>query len=135
MKDYAIVLNAGSSSLKFSVYHKPGASPWRLEARGQVEGIGTAAKFSAKDGADHRLPESTIDLKSVRDGRTALDALTTWLQSTYQSARLLGVGHRVVHGGPHFRGPTLVTPDVLAELRTLEPLAPLHQPHNLAAID
>ena len=71
----------------------------------------------------------------MRDGRAALDALGTWLRSTYSSARVLGVGHRVVHGGPRFAAPTIVTPQVLDELRTLIPLAPLHQPHNLAAID
>ena len=68
-------------------------------------------------------------------GATALDALAGWLRSTYGGARVLGVGHRVVHGGPRFTGPTIVTPQVLDELRTLVPLAPLHQPHNLAAID
>ncbi len=72
---------------------------------------------------------------TVRDGRSALDALAGWLRSTYGGARVLGVGHRVVHGGPHFAGPTIVTPQVLDELRTLIPLAPLHQPHNIAAID
>src|SRR5262245_13530912 len=135
MKDYAIVLNAGSSSLKFCVFHKPPSGAWRLESRGQIEGIGTAPKFSAKDGSDQRLDDRAVDIKSVRDGDTALDTLTAWLRSTYDESRLLGVGHRVVHGGQQFRGPTIVTPEVLAELRKLEPLAPLHQPHNLAAID
>ena len=76
-----------------------------------------------------------LDKSAVHDGRTALDALASWLRSRYGGARVLGVGHRVVHGGPTFAGPTIVTPEVLAALRTLEPLAPLHQPHNLAAID
>jgi acetate kinase len=71
----------------------------------------------------------------VSDGRAALEALAAWLRSTYGGARVLGVGHRVVHGGAKFAGPTIITPEVLAELRTLIPLAPLHQPHNLAAID
>ena len=72
---------------------------------------------------------------AVSDGRTALDALATWLRSRYGGARVLGVGHRVVHGGAQYAGPTVVTPDVLADLPELIPLAPLHQPHNLAAID
>ena len=135
MNDYAVVLNAGSSSLKFCVYHKPAGSAWRLEARGQIEGIGTAPKFSAKDGSGQRLAGAPIALQAVRDGSSALDALAGWLQATFKNARLLGVGHRVVHGGPRFHGPTIVTPEVLAELRKLVPLAPLHQPHNLAAID
>jgi acetate kinase len=71
----------------------------------------------------------------VRDGRGALDALAGWLREHYGGARVLGVGHRVVHGGARFTGPTVVTPQVLEELRQLVPLAPLHQPHNLAAIE
>jgi len=71
----------------------------------------------------------------VRNGHAALDELAGWLRSTYGGARVLGVGHRVVHGGPRFTAPTIITPEVLDELRTFVPLAPLHQPHNLAAID
>ena len=76
-----------------------------------------------------------LDNASVRDARSALDALATWLRSKYGGARVLGVGHRVVHGGARLRGPTSDHPQVLAELRKLIPLAPLHQPHNLAAIE
>ncbi len=135
MDDYAVVLNAGSSSLKFCVYQRPTGAMWRLEARGQIEGIGTAPRFSARNGAGERVADAALEAAVVQDGRTALDALANWLRSTYGGARVLGVGHRVVHGGPHFSGPTIVTPQVLDELRTLVPLAPLHQPHNLAAID
>jgi acetate kinase len=135
MNDYAVVLNAGSSSLKFCVYQRPASEAWRLEARGQIEGIGTSPRFSARNGAGERLADEALDKAVVRDGRTALDALAGWLRSTYGGARVLGVGHRVVHGGPRFTGPTIITPQVLDELRTLVPLAPLHQPHNLAAID
>jgi len=134
MSDYAVVLNAGSSSLKFCVYERPKADSWHLEARGQIEGIGTSPRFSARDGAGHSLADHTLS-GTVRDARTALDALAEWLRSRYGGAHVLGVGHRVVHGGATFAGPTIVTPDVLEELRTLVPLAPLHQPHNLAAID
>ena len=135
MNDYAVVLNAGSSSLKFCIYQRPENAAWRLEARGQIEGIGTSPRFSVKNEAGERLADTALDKAAVRDGRGALDALAGWLRSTYGGARVLGVGHRVVHGGPHFAGPTIVTPQVLDELRTLIPLAPLHQPHNLAAID
>ena len=72
---------------------------------------------------------------SVRDGPSALDALAAWLRSRYSGARVLGVGHRVVHGGAKYAAPTVVTPEVLADLRALIPLAPLHQPYNLAAIE
>src|SRR5207247_4878923 len=62
--------------------------------------------------------------------------LSAWLRSRYGgSVSVLGVGHRVVHGGARFAGPTIITPEVLADLRALIPLAPLHQPYNLAAID
>ena len=80
MDDYAIVLNAGSSSLKFCVYRRPEVEAWRLEARGQIEGIGTSPRFSAKDARDQRLADDPLD-GAVGDGRTALDALAAWLRS------------------------------------------------------
>jgi acetate kinase len=129
------VLNAGSSSLKFCVYKRPASRAWRLEVRGQIEGIGAAPRFSATSGTGDHLVDDALDMTVVRDGRTALDALAGWLRSTYGGARVIGVGHRVVHGGPHFTGPIIITPQVLDELRSLVPLAPLHQPHNIAAID
>jgi acetate kinase len=135
MDDYAVVLNAGSSSLKFCVYRRPEAEAWRLEARGQIEGIGTSPRFSAKDGNGARLADQALDTSTVRDGRTALDSLAAWLRSQYGGARVLGVGHRVVHGGATFTGPTIVTPQVLDALKALIPLAPLHQPYNLGAIE
>jgi len=135
MDDYAVVLNAGSSSLKFSVYRRPAADRWRLEARGQIEGIGVAPKFSVKNGAGEKLAGDTLDKAAVRDARSALNAIADWLRAQYGGARVLGVGHRVVHGGARFDGPIVVTPQVLDELRKLIPLAPLHQPYNLAAIE
>jgi acetate kinase len=134
MDDYSVVLNAGSSSLKFCVYRKPDAESWRLELRGQIEGIGTTPRFTAKDGAGAVVADERLDA-SVSDGRGALDALAAWLRARHGGARVLGVGHRVVHGGANYSGPTVVTPHVLDDLRTLIPLAPLHQPYNLAAID
>lgn len=134
MSDYVLVVNAGSSSLKFCVYQRPPGGAWRAEARGQIEGIGTAPRLSAKDGAGRVLADAPLDA-AVRDGRAALDALASWLRARYGGARVLGVGHRVVHGGARYARPTLVTPEVLKDLRELVPLAPLHQPHNLAAIE
>ena len=133
MSDYVLVLNAGSSSLKFSVYARGADDGWRAAASGQVEGIGTAPRLTAKDAAGKSLVEQT--LTDVRDGRGAFDALGGWLRAHYAGARVLGVGHRVVHGGPRYAAPTLITPQVLEDLRGLVPLAPLHQPHNLAAIE
>jgi acetate kinase len=134
MDDYALVLNAGSSSLKFCVFRRPVAEKWLLEARGQIEGIGTSPRLLAKDTNGEVLAENDLGAK-VRDGRTAIDALASWLRSNYGGARVLGVGHRVVHGGSQYATPAIVTRKVLADLYQLIPLAPLHQPHNLAAID
>ena len=134
MDDYALVLNAGSSSLKFCVYRRPEAASWSLEARGQIEGIGTSPRFTAKDGAGTTLAAETLDA-TVRDVPAALDGLAAWLRGRYGGARVLGVGHRVVHGGAKYASPVVVTPDVIADLTTLVPLAPLHQPYNLAAIE
>src|SRR5262245_32425410 len=130
MNDYALVLNAGSSSLKFCVYERPAGKEWRLDARGQIEGIGTAPRFRVKGGDGQSL---TNENPSVRDGREAVDSLAGWLRSRYHDARVVGVGHRVVHGGSRFTGPTIINPRVFAELRELVPLAPLHQPYNLGA--
>jgi acetate kinase len=135
MDAYTIVINAGSSSLKFCIYRSPEGGAWPLEARGQIEGIGTAPRFTAKNGAGERVADQQLDAKTVRDGSTALEALASWLRSRYGGAKVLGVGHRVVHGGARFAAPTRITPEVVEELRTLIPLAPLHQPHNLAAIE
>ena len=134
MDDYALVLNAGSSSLKFSVYRRPEVERWRLEARGQIEGIGTAPRLSVKDAEDVSLTDYELD-SSIQDGRKAIDVLAGWLRSEYGGSRVLGVGHRVVHGGPNFDRPTVITREVLAALQRFIPLAPLHQPYNLAAIE
>jgi acetate kinase len=128
-----LVLNAGSSSLKFCVYQSAGEG-WRLAAAGQIEGIGTSPRFVARNGAESTTDDTTLD-DAVRDARSALDVLAMWLRNRFRGAHVLGVGHRVVHGGAHYWAPTVVTPAVMEDLRSLEPLAPLHQPHNLAVID
>ncbi|MCC6847545.1 MAG: acetate/propionate family kinase [Deltaproteobacteria bacterium] len=134
MDDYALVLNAGSSSLKFCAYRRPSGATWGLEARGGIDGIGTSPRLTAKNEAGTTLADDALDA-SVRDARGALDRLAGWLRGRYGGARVLGVGHRVVHGGPAYARPCVVTAEVLEDLRKLVPLAPLHQPHNLAAID
>jgi acetate kinase len=132
MDDYALVLNAGSSSLKFSVFQRSADQAWQVGVRGQIEGIGTSPRLSVKDSFGGNLADQDV---SVRDGREAIHALATWLRSKFGGSRVVAVGHRVVHGGPHFAGPTILNSEVLAQLRELVPLAPLHQPHNLAAIE
>jgi acetate kinase len=134
MIDYGLVLNAGSSSLKFCIYRRSDESAWTLEARGQVDGIGSSPRLAAKDGAGGSLADQALD-GGVRDGRAALGVLADWLRERYGGSPVLGVGHRVVHGGPRYARPCIVTPQVMEDLRALVPLAPLHQPHNLRAIE
>jgi len=129
-----LVLNAGSSSLKFCVYQVADAAAWRLKARGQIAGIGGSPRFCATDAAGDALDGWTPET-DVHDAASALDALASWLRGRFHGARVAGVGHRVVHGGATYGAPTLVTPRVVDDLRALVPLAPLHQPHNLAAIE
>ena len=121
-----LTLNAGSSSLKFALFD--GA---RAVARGSVEAITDAPKASA-NGADGR------DLEPPKvDGvghEAVLPALFQWTEQHLDGVRLDAVGHRIVHGGDRFTGPAIVDARVLADIEALCPLAPLHQPHNVAAI-
>jgi acetate kinase len=133
MADVILVLNAGSSSIKFSVFLvQPDALELRF--RGQIEGLYTAPRFAAKDaaGADISVHTWAEGTRLGHDG--AMDHLIGFLQQYRQDNRLIAVGHRVVHGGLEFSAPTLVTAQVIAKLEKLVPLAPLHQPHNLAPI-
>ncbi|HEX5873742.1 MAG TPA: acetate/propionate family kinase [Pyrinomonadaceae bacterium] len=132
MNNYALVLNAGSSSLKFCLFERPAGEGWRMAARGQIEGIGTAPRLCVKDTNGEKLADQDV---SVGDGHQAVEALAAWLRSRYGGASVLGIGHRVVHGGSRFTGPTILNDRVLTELYDLVPLAPLHQPYNLAAIE
>jgi acetate kinase len=132
VSEHVLVLNAGSSSLKFCVYERDAGGAWRLATRGQIDGIGTSPRFSARN-ASGVVVDEKLD-GAVRDGRSALDALAARLRDLHGGARVVAVGHRVVHGGVRYARPTVVSPQVLEDLQALEPLAPLHQPHNLAAI-
>jgi acetate kinase len=132
--DVVLVLNAGSSSLKFALYPCVGALAWQAVGRGQIEGIGSTPRMSAKAADGSMLPVPAL-AATLADGRAALALLAEWLNETFAGTRIVGVGHRVVHGGPDHGSPVVVTPAILDELRKLEPLAPLHQPFNLGAID
>ena len=132
-RDFLLVLNAGPDNLKFSVYQF-GDGDWSLSTRGQIEGFATSPQFSARDTAGTKLPVPRLP-ETVRDHGSALQALAGWLGAQFPGAQLHGVGHRVVHGGTVFAAPVVVTLPVLEQLRRLVPLAPLHQPYNLAAID
>jgi acetate kinase len=134
MDDYTLVLNAGSSSLKFCVFQRADERDWQIAGRGQIEGIGTSPRLSAKDAEGVVLAKDNLDA-SIADGHAAIDALASWLRSKWHGARVLGVGHRVVHGGVRYGQPVVMTRQILSDLHELIPLAPLHQPYNLAAID
>ena len=133
MSDAILVLNAGSSSIKFSVF--PGHDePNRKDVicDGECEGIGHRVHFKAQD----RAGVSLID-DHLAEGTTheeALAALLRWMEVHFQDHQLVAAGHRVVHGGSLYTEPVRIDATVIAELRRLIPLAPLHQPHNLAAI-
>ena len=133
MTDAIIVFNAGSSSLKFSLYRVPGPPRHnQLLCHGQFAGLGHQARFSAHDGSGAPLVEQTLGPLSQAD---ALRDALHWLRQAFPGLRLAAIGHRVVHGGGQFSAPARIDAAVLAQLRTLVPLAPLHQPHNLAAIE
>ena len=132
MTDTIAVLNAGSSSLKFSVFGVGGTLA--LNVRGQVEGIGTAPRFVAKDPTGAVVAEQRWGASDAIDHAGAVEHLFSFLATDLKRGRLLAVGHRVVHGGTRYGAPVRVDADVIAALADLVPLAPLHQPHNLAPI-
>jgi acetate kinase len=133
MDTYLLILNAGSSSLKFSMFQRSQGGAWQIGAGGQIEGIETSPHMSIKDARGQKLVDQKLNA-TVRDGKDAVDVLGSWLRSKYQG-RMAAVGHRVVHGGPRFSGPVVITQEILAELKALTPLAPLHQPYSLAPIE
>jgi acetate kinase len=134
VSDAILVLNAGSSSIKFSVFPGHGR-PNRNDiiCDGQCESIGHRAHFSAKDGAGATLVDQT--LADATSHEAALAAILRWFEDHFADHRLVAAGHRVVHGGALYTAPVVIDAAVMEALRRLIPLAPLHQPHNLEAID
>ncbi len=129
--DALLVLNAGSSSIKFCTFRRDGGGLHR-GLRGQVAGLGNAPRLTAKRGA------TLVADRALADGAMthadALGRLLEFLREELHGERIAGVGHRVVHGGLEFMAPTRVDDSILARLERYVRLAPLHQPHNLAAI-
>ncbi len=135
MNNYLLVINAGSSSIKFAVYQKDESSVQLIaDAAGQIEGIGGQPSFTVKNSDGLVLVDRTLTSGETPNHTGAITIIRTWLQEYLADGSLLAVGHRVVHGGQHYSAPVLINPTVLAELEALVPLAPLHQPHNLATI-
>lgn len=133
MADAILVLNAGSSSLKFSVFLA--GDPPKAFLRGQLEGLFTSPRFVARDAlgtidGDNEWPTGT---KLGHDG--AIEYLFEWgRQGALRGNQIVAAGHRVAHGGLKFTKPVRVDAEVIAALEELVPLVPLHQPHNIAAI-
>ncbi|MDJ0782009.1 MAG: acetate/propionate family kinase [Desulfosarcinaceae bacterium] len=133
MHNAIAVLNAGSSSIKFSLFVERDQG-LTLDVRGKVDGLYTTARFisTASDGgviAERSWPEG-VPLGHA----AALDHLIRHLEAELADDRLIGIGHRVVHGGPIYSAPVRVDGPVLQVLESFTPLAPLHQPHNLTPI-
>ena len=128
-----VVLNAGSSSVKFSVYFRGGAE-LELRLRGQIEALFSRPRFIARDADGQPVSEKTWDEGTRLGHDGALGHLFAFLRERADGAQLVGVGHRVVHGGLDYTQPVRVDAGVLTALEKFVPLAPLHQPHNLAAI-
>jgi acetate kinase len=130
MDSVILVINAGSSSIKFSVFAPAAQGALQTGPHGQVEGIGTAPRLTVPGHADRRL-----DPAQAADHDAAMRVIHDWLVEHHAGERSVGaIGHRVVHGGTRFTAPVRIDADVMAELQRLVPLAPLHQPHALAAI-
>jgi acetate kinase len=131
--DVILVLNSGSSSIKFSVFAER-SDRLEVKFRGQVEGLYSSPRFIATNSAGKEIGAQDWgqDVRLGHEGATSY--LTAFLCGQRDENRLIGVGHRVVHGGQEFSSSTLVSMEVLAKLEKLIPLAPLHQPHNLAPI-
>lgn len=134
MNGVFLTLNAGSSSIKFAVFDAD-TDTTTPRIRGAVTGIGRAPAFSARDAGGTTLDAGALASLDVSvDHEAVISLLLPWLAGHTADRPLRAVGHRVVHGGQAFDGPTLVSAPVLEQLAELEPLAPLHQPHNVAAI-
>jgi acetate kinase len=133
MTQSILVLNAGSSSLKFQVFSQSAGLEPRL--RGQIERIGSGPRFKAKDAQGQELAARDLAPSEGRDHATCLAFLSAWLrEKAAGKLSLSAVGHRVSHGGVEYKAPVRVDAAVLARLEQLIPLVPLHQPFNLAPI-
>jgi acetate kinase len=131
--DTVLVVNAGSSSVKFQVYAAQSSGELTRKLKGQIDGVATRPRLrgSAADGA--QSVDREFRPEDVADVPAALHTAAGWLRDE-QQIRPTAIGHRVVHGGPDYDRPVLVDADVLARLERYVPLAPLHQPHNIAPI-
>jgi len=131
--DTILVVNAGSSSVKFQVFDSDRRGALRRLIQGQLDGIGTRPRLRAQAADKNPLIDQSYSADQVSDVRAALELAGAWLRNT-QKFEPIAVGHRIVHGGPKYDRPVLIDSQVLTDLAGYVPLAPLHQPNNLAAI-
>jgi len=130
--DAILVVNAGSSSLKFQIF-TVSCSALTRQVRGQLDGIGQRPRLRASDAKRASLIDLTFQRDEVPDLPSAIDRVRTWLRGL-EGFRLMAIGHRVVHGGPDYAAPTVIDRALLDKLATYVELAPLHQPNNLLPI-
>jgi len=135
MSNALLTLNAGSSSIKFALFALTTPIPSQPEIVGQIDGIGAKPHLKAKDKSGQSLDDIDLPLSTSGQHHAALEFLVDWLHRHESGWQIVGVGHRVVHGGKRYARPVVLDGDIMAELKTLIPLAPLHQPHNLDGID
>ena len=134
MTRHVMTLNAGSSSIKFALFELNGAGPKAL-VTGLAEMLRDERRINVRDAAGAVIHEEGWTAGSGIPFHTnALQRMLAWRRTTFPNANVVAAGHRVVHGGIHFDKPAIVTDAVLQQLQALIPLAPLHQPHNLAGI-
>ena len=133
MSDGILVINAGSSSIKFSLFVRRRGQEPELLITGQAEGINAQPHFIAKSPRGETLQEQRWDHDELTY-EALFDWVLDWVEHHLGDAKLVGAGHRVVHGGAHHAKPEIITPELCDGLEALIPLAPLHQPHNLEPI-
>ena len=134
MDDGILTLNAGSSSIKFALFARRDPIPHVPELAGQIDGLGARPHLKARD-ASGRVEDSDLPLEREGPHRAALAFLVDWLHARASGRRIAAVGHRVVHGATRYSLPALVDDAALEVLKSFIPLAPLHQPHNVAGIE
>lgn len=134
MRDAILVINTGSSSIKFALFLLAEAEALSRGVSGKVSGIGAQAAFSVTSQVDRQVQESHVEITAT-DHAQALHIILSWLDSNSRDLNLLAIGHRVVHGGTRFSSAVRLDTSSLEALKALIPLAPLHQPHALHAIE
>ncbi|HEX9859370.1 MAG TPA: acetate/propionate family kinase [Paracoccaceae bacterium] len=130
-REAILTLNAGSSTIKVGLFD---AGSDAALATGLIDRIGGAGGLRLTDAAGLEMPLPPLPEAAFRDHASALQAALAVLNAAFPGVRIAAVGHRVVHGGAEFTAPVVLTDAVLARLAALSPFAPLHQPHNLAAV-